>query len=59
MGRKKQLVDDLQHSLDNTRRSILKRLMTGSCKVCTINLYQDKRPQKSTMPCEVAGCPYG
>lgn len=34
----------------------MSREKTGTCSVCTINLWEDKKP--SVWPCNIKGCPY-
>lgn len=42
-------------------RANIRKVKTGSCQVCRINLYGKKREQKpaaSTLPCHIENCPY-
>ena len=44
---------------DSVMRAKIKKEKTGSCPVCTINLYfKNKRPLKKTMPCNIDVCPF-
>lgn len=44
---------------DEARAQIM-ALKTGTCEVCSINLYgADKMPDEKTFPCNIEGCPYG
>lgn len=44
---------------DEVRARIM-ALKTGTCEVCSINLYGiDQTPDEETFPCNIEECPYG
>tara|TARA_R100000742_G_C4279322_1_gene103578 strand:+ start:1441 stop:1620 length:180 start_codon:yes stop_codon:yes gene_type:complete len=59
MSYERYFIPTVKRGENTARRMELLKTKTGKCEVCGINLYSDKRPCGTTMPCPIGRCPYG